>query len=523
MAFDINSMLDKAVYNHTTKNIELIETHISWVLLTGEFAYKIKKPVNFGFLDFSTLDKRLHCCKEEVRLNSRLAPEIYLNVVAISERRGQIIISTDHQAPIEHAIKMLQFPQAAQLDRLLESEELTLGRIDEVARMIAIFHQQSDVASASNDFGNAASVFLPVEENFTQIAEQLDSSRYTPLLNRLEQWSRSTHDRLTTVFENRKTTGFIRECHGDLHLRNLIWLYNRPMAFDCIEFNAYLRWIDVLSDSAFLIMDLQHNKKFKLSYRLLNTYLEITGDYSGISVMPFYLCYRAMVRAKVSALRLAQEKLSDNAIQSLNDDLGSYLAMAESYTHTNRQTLFIMHGVSASGKSSVSQALVDITGAIRIRSDVERKRLFEINIDTNASTSPGAGIYSVNASQMTYKRLCELASDVISAGYNVVVDAAFLNQTAREDLYQLANSLGASYIVMHTFASEKTLRQRIIDRKNDVSDANLDILNDQLANYQPLDEIELRNTIAINTEDNLDIDSISKQIESYQARSPHSF
>jgi len=372
----------------TCESKEYFETHISWVLLTGKFVYKIKKPVNFGFLDFSTLEKRRVCCEQELRLNRRLAPRIYLDLVSIS---GSYQLMPASGEALEYAVKMLQFPQSAQMDHMLEAGKLTIGHMDAIARMVAEFHQAVAVANESMDHGSKTAVINPVIENFIQIEQHSDIAAYKDVLSKLKKWSDNEFSRLETVFTQRKRDGFIRECHGDMHLRNLVWLEDAgPVAFDCIEFNPALRWIDVISEVAFLVMDLQDRHQSQLANRFLNSYLEVTGDYAGLTPMPFYLCYRAMVRAKVDILRLEQKNVSQQERAGIIAEFESYLELASGYTRQSSPKLILMRGVSASGKSTVSSALVDTLGAIRIRSDVERKRMFDA-ADSGSSANRGVG------------------------------------------------------------------------------------------------------------------------------------
>ena len=510
MTFNIASMLKSEVYDHPAKNIELIETHISWVILTGDFAYKIKKPVDFGFLDFSTLEKRHSFCLQELELNRRLAPAVYLDVVSINGTANKPLISGNGSV-FEYAVKMKQFPQSAQLDNKLAAGDLKLEHMDAIAHMVADFHQSIDVADETMDYGNKEMVYQPVEENFRQINEHLDTEHYTDKLNALSQWCKSELVKQQSLFTQRKTDGFIRQCHGDMHLRNLVWLDNKPMAFDCIEFNPKLSWIDVISEIAFLIMDLQHRQQAQLAHRFLNSYLELTGDYAGLSVLPYYLCYRALVRAKVNSLRLEQQNITEKEREQTLTEFESYLELATSYAKQSTPKLIITRGLSASGKSTVSQQLLDTLGVIRIRSDVERKRLFGIDSTNRVSKdkTPGeidSGIYSAQASLQTYNKLAELASDVINAGYSVIVDAAFLKHEQREPFQLLAKRLAVSYIIMEITAPAEVLRQRIKKRKNDVSDADLTVLEHQLANWQPLHKDEFDSALSINTANKLNID-----------------
>ena len=519
MTFNIKNMLKPEVYDHPVNDIQLIETHISWVILTGSYAYKIKKPVDFGFLDFSTLEKRLDCCRQELRLNRRLAPAIYIDVVAITGTFDKPVISGDG-APLEYAVKMTQFPQSAQLDNMLHAGELKPHHMDSIAYMVSGFHQSIEIADNSVVYGDATTVNHPVKENFAQIKEHMDVSNYADTLNSLENWSRDEFIKLESMLTQRKADGYIRECHGDMHLRNMLWMNDRPMAFDCIEFNPALRWIDVISEVAFLVMDLQDRQQQQLANRFLNSYLEDTGDYAGLAVLPYYLTYRALVRAKVSALRLEQKTLpAEEQTQALTE-FESYLELASSYIQPSLPRLIIMRGLSASGKSTVSQQLLEATDSIRIRSDVERKRLFDVPTEPAVPAGSGdnkinAGIYSKQASVQTYNKLLELASLIVSAGYNVIVDAAFLKYEQRKPFQQLADTLSVPYVIIETVAEADILRDRIIKRKNDVSDADLEVLEHQLQNWQPLQENEIDTAISVDTGEPLDITTLVSRLNKY--------
>jgi hypothetical protein len=307
-----------------------------------------------------------------------------------------------------------------------------------------------------------------------------------------------------------------------MHLANLIWLdpltnkkvMSGPMAFDCIEFNEQLRWIDVISEIAFLVMDLQDRKQDLLANRFLNTYLETIGDYAGLRVLRYYLCYRALVRAKVSILRLQQQGISAHQQQLMLDEFNSYLELALQYTSHSSPRLIIMRGVSASGKSTLSQQLVDATGAIRIRSDVERKRLFDIGPDKSALSAVDTGIYSQKGSKLTYAKLLEITQQILSAGYSVIVDAVFLKQEQRVAFQSLALELQVAYVILEITAPAEVLRQRIVARDQGVSDANLNVLEAQLSNWQPLHENEFKRAVRVDTSEPLELDKLIQQIRS---------
>ncbi len=517
----IKGLCDASIYSHPVENIELVETHISWVVLTGTYAYKIKKPVNFGFLDFSSLEKRRFCCEEEVRLNRRLAPALYLGVLAITGSEKQPGFSAEGEV-IEYAVKMRQFDQQAQLDNMLDTQALNFAEIEAVASMVAAFHQSIHIADASSDYGTTKAVYHPVNENFVQIRQHIKNDEYLQSLQLLEHWSRSTFDTIKPVLTERKQAGFVRECHGDMHLRNLVWYRGAPLAFDCLEFNPAFRFIDVISDIAFLVMDLQHRQQSGFASVFLNKYLELSGDYAGVRMLAFYCAYRALVRAKVAALRLSQADLSQiDAVESVAE-FESYLELALTYTKPAEAKLIITRGLSASGKSTLSKALLSRMPAIRIRSDIERKRLFRNDqkqrLDTADANTVGQGMYSSMATAETYQRLYELGAEVLDAGYTVIIDAACLKQQQWQLFYQLAELKKVDCVLLDLSATAETLRHRIVARQVGASDANLDVLEHQLGYWQPVsrshDVAEPMRLISVDAEQPFKVDQLIEQIQS---------
>lgn len=492
MTLNIEQLLHPSCFEHDVDSIELIETHISWVILTGRYAYKIKKPVDFGFLDFSTLDRRKRFCEQEVKLNRRLAPMIYLDVVPITET-GTGLTMGGAAGVIEYAVRMRQFPQSAQLDNMLQHGRLSPGHMDQIALMLADFHCSVERADSAVNFGTPQAVYAPVEENFQQVRQHLDTDHYHDRLATLAAQVAGQFACLQEVIEQRKQHGHVRQCHGDMHLGNMLWLdtsdFHGPVAFDCIEFNDNLSWIDVISEVAFLVMDLQSRNEYGLANRFLNRYLEATGDYAGLRLLSFYQCYRAMVRAKVSVLRLEQESDVLERRRAL-DGFESYLALAESYSRQTAPTLMLMHGLSASGKSSVSQQLIDALSVIRVRSDVERKRIHDVASQDHSNNNIDKGLYSPQASELTYNRLLELSESVLVSGMSVVVDAAFLKYDQRLPFERLAQRLSLPLLILDVSASHDELRRRIVARKGDVSDANLAVLENQINCAQPFRDDE---------------------------------
>ncbi len=482
----IKGLLQPAAWPEAVAGVQHIETHISTVLLTGDYAYKIKKPVDLGFLDFSSLERRKYFCEEEIRLNSRLAPQIYLDVVPITGTASQPHICGAGPA-IEYAVRMRQFEPDALLSNHLDL--LSIERMDQLARIVASFHSHIAVVDLNESFGTAEAVFAPMEENFIQIRELLDQADDQQRLNRLECWSRMQLESLQGVLTQRRDGGSVRECHGDMHLGNIALVDDEILIFDGIEFAPGLRWIDTISEIAFLIMDLQEKGRADLAQRFLNSYLAITGDYAGLSLLRFYQLYRAMVRAKVDLIRLQQPDLSLADKEAVLVDYRAYLAQAEGYTCKTTPALIITHGLSGSGKSTVVTSLLGVLSAIQLRSDIERKRLAGLVAGANSGSDLHQGIYRPQVTEDTYRRLKKLAAVVIKAGFVTVVDATFLKRCHRQSFNELARRLGVPFLILDFQVPEEILRERIDQRLAegaDPSEANQDVLDAQLAAREPL-------------------------------------
>jgi len=487
-------------YSHPVRSVEHIETHISHVLLAGEYAYKLKKPLDLGFLDFSTLERRRFCCEEELRLNRRLAPQTYLAVVPVT---GSV------QAPdmggegdiLEYAVKMRRFDQKS----LLSSRPLDSDLPERIAERVASFHQSIPSVAPERPYGDFDAVLEPMRSNFAQIRSRLAGNELLDRLQPLEAWTLRRHLALRVALLQRRARGFVRECHGDMHRGNIALDGDEILIFDGIEFNPSLRWIDTMSELAFLVMDLEEAGEAKQARRLLNRYLELTGDYDGLRVFDFYKLYRAMVRAKVIAIRLDQPDLDDREVIRDKDELEGYLDLAEEYTRPRYLGIYLAHGVSASGKSRLCKRLREQLPFIHIRSDIERKRLF--GLSENARSNEGrndAGIYGPDASERTYARLHELVGTILDAGYSPLVDATFLKASQREPFIALAKERGVSCRILDLQAPDAVLRQRILDREKDgqdPSEAGIAVLDRQLAMREPLGYEEQVLAITIDSTD----------------------
>ena len=499
-----NAMLSPGFYPDPTNHVELIETHISQVFLTGQYAYKIKKPVNFGFLDFTDLNKRKFYCEEEVRLNGRLAPDVYLDVIPITKSENSITLNGDGTV-IEYAVRMKQFDQQGLLSNLIKDNNLSIDHIISLAKIIAEFHQNILKLDSYSHIGDADEILKPVIHNF-EILNPIVDSQLLAKLNKIKDASLALHKKLKPVFIKRKQDGFIRECHGDLHLGNITLINNKIVPFDGIEFNDSFRWIDTMSDVAFLIMDLEDHNKHEYAIEFLNRYLEITGDYQGLQVLRYYKIYRAMVRAKVTGLRLQQIPANTEEYDKDIECLNNYLDIALQYCNTKKPSIIITHGISGSGKSWITQRLKNNINAIIIHSDNERKRLFsDYEMD----------LYSPSTTDKVYSHLLDCTKFIIESGYNALVDATFLNANYRQMFREMAEVTGAGFNILNCKASEHMLESRILKRDKDktsLSDADINIMHKQIDSYKPLKENELAFSITIDSRSLNDIDSISRSL-----------
>ncbi|WP_145129071.1 bifunctional aminoglycoside phosphotransferase/ATP-binding protein [Pseudomonas sp. URMO17WK12:I11] len=508
----IAALQNPALYPHPVDGFHLIETHISWVLLTGEYAYKIKKPMNFGFLDFTHLDQRQHFCNEELRLNKRLTDGLYLEVLPITGTADAPQIGGEGQA-IEFALKMRQFPQGQMLSTLQANGELTAAHIDQMARQIAEFHLQAPRVAVEHPLGTPESVMAPVEQNFEQIRPFLSDKADLQQLDALQAWARSSFDRLHGLLESRKAEGFIRECHGDIHLGNATLIDGQVVIFDCIEFNEPFRLTDVYADTAFLAMDLEDRGLKCLARRFISQYLELTGDYEGLELLNFYKAYRALVRAKVALFSMPADADGVQKATTLRT-YRNYANLAESYSAIPSRLLAITHGVSAVGKSHVAMRLVEALGAVRVRSDVERKRLFGKQAQV-ATGQLSAGIYDQEASAATYQRLHQIAVTVLRAGLPVVLDATYLKHAQRQAAAEVASQTGVPFLILDCHAPDAVISSWLQQRQaqsQDPSDATLEVVQAQQASREPLAAEEVALSTPVDTQASSSMDHVIEQI-----------
>ncbi|MFW2403739.1 MAG: AAA family ATPase [Gammaproteobacteria bacterium] len=506
----IRNLLRPEVFPGCSDRPKLIETHISWVFLAGNFAYKIKKPVDLGFLNFSTLDLRRHFCEEELRLNRHFAPSLYLDVLPLGGSQEHPEVGAE--PAIEWAVRMRRFDDDAVLDHLAAASQL---RADDLRGFGATLARDHDRAASSThpDYGTLASISGPAFDNFDSLKR--DCAAETDIVEhveRLHRWTTEATEALRPDFEMRVLHGRIRECHGDLHLGNIVRLDDSCVAFDCLEFDPALRWIDVSSDVGFLVMDLMHVDRPDLACEFLNRYLEVSGDYECLATLTYYMVYRAMVRAKTTAVGILQHPGEPDFAP-----VREYLRLADRLTRPPRsQRLVICHGLSGSGKTWLSERLIGRLPALRVRSDVIRKQLHGLEELDRSSEDLNTGIYDAESTRRTYERMARFATLALRAGFNVIADATFLRRADREAFEAVAAGTGAELTFLHCEADRKVLDARVRDRQaanSDASEADSAVLRQQIAEREPLIPEELGRTIIVRTDRDIDLDELLQSLQ----------
>ncbi|MEJ2400755.1 MAG: Mut7-C RNAse domain-containing protein [Xanthomonadales bacterium] len=488
-------------YPHAVRSIQVVETHSSWVILTGDYAYKLKKPVALGFLDFSTRALRRACCEEEVRVNRRTAPSIYLGVKPVGAAAHGPRIGV--RPALDYVVAMRQFPHEARLDRRIERAPFGAAEEEALAQAIADFH--AGLAAVPTVADEPERTVRPARNNFRHLDPADVSDRFAQKLAVIEGWTLQEAESRAAAIRRRAAAGHVRDCHGDLHLENIVCLDGRFVPFDAIEFNPELRRIDTANDIAFLVMDLLARGRPDSAYGVFGAWLERTGDYDSLCVMRFYLVYRAMVRAVVSAIREAQSGPweTDSAPgaeaghePSFRPGPERYIALAAELVDTPPPMLILMHGLSGSGKTWTSNRLLRELPGVRVRSDLERKRLAGLMGAARAGAAGiDAGLYAPEVSARTYDILAGACATGLEAGFTMIADAAFLRRKDRRRFIELAAQCGARVGIVACEADTATLQRRIRRRMGegrDASDADIAVLEHQLVAREPLDAGEQR-------------------------------
>ena len=484
----MKSLLKPEAYPEPTQSIELIQTHVSWIFLTDNYAYKIKKPVDFGFLNFSTIDRRRFYCNEEVRLNRRLCPDIYEGVVELRETTSGAAFHGSGPI-IDFAVRMKRLPADKMADRLLAKGSISATEIREVARVIADFHLQTGTSPAIAEFGQLDRIMYNWQENFDQMTGFEERILSAEEREHIRNWVTTFANEQAALFKERVEQGFIRECDGDIHLENICLTDDRVYIFDCIEFNERFRYCDTAADVAFLLMDLDFHNRKDLADEALAAYIELTGDDNMPALVDFYKIYRAFVRGKVESFRLNDTCIEQPELDQARLKAIQYFRLGRGYIERRRlkPTLFITCGLMGCGKSTLAAQLSFELGIKSYNSDVIRKRLAGVPPTPSNTEAYGAGLYSPRANADTYAELLRLAEAELTAGRSIVIDASFKSRAARWQFAALAKRCSTDFIILQVNCSDAEIRRRLVERSasgQSVSDGRLELLDQHQKEFE---------------------------------------
>jgi aminoglycoside phosphotransferase family enzyme/predicted kinase len=508
----VDAMLQPGFYPHHPETVDLVQTHISFVFLAGDEVYKVKKSVRFSFLDFSTDEQRRRFCAEELRLNRRLAPGVYLEVVGISRRGdGFALTAADDPAVVEHAVHMRRLPDERMLDRLLDAGRATPAMIEQVADVLVEFHRNAEDGSELAAGGDPAVIARLFEDDTREVAPfhgRTISAADDADIQRYCRRFLAGHDPL---LRRRQAEGRIRDGHGDLHTEHICFTAHGVAIFDCIEFNPAFRQRDVAADLAFLAMDLEYHGRADLAARLVQRYAERSGDPELPRLVPFYACQRAYIRGKVDSLKSIEPEVPDRDRAAAADSARRHFALAYRYTWSEARLLVVVVGLSGSGKSTVAAALCERTGFVHINSDTTRKRLAGLP----PTARPGPSLYTPAQSARTYAAMYAAAAESLVAGRGAIIDATFQRRVDRDAARRVAQDAGVPVLFVECTCPEAEVRRRLTEREqrsDDASDADWAIFLQQQRTAEPFAADEMPERLAIDT--TLPLDELLASIES---------
>jgi len=492
----VQALLDPKAYPEIPPKIELVQTQMSFVFLTDNFVYKVKKPVNLGYLDYTTLEKRKFYCQREIELNRRLCPDAYLGVVSITQDKGNIVIGGQGEA-IEYAVRMRRLPQEKMMAALLERDQVSTEMIAGVAERLAEFHRRAETSVSISQFGGLDTITRNTEENFTQTEKYIGQTISQQKYQQIKDYTDSFIAQNASLFQKRVKEGRIRDCHGDLHAAHICFS-DGICIYDCIEFNDRFRYSDVASEVAFLAMDLDHYGRADLSRSFVKTYVARSRDSELLRLLNFYKCYRAYVRGKVACFQLDDPYIKEK--EPVRKTARSYFDLAHAYLRP-KPALFITVGLVGSGKTVLAQALARQLGLVAIHSDVTRKRLAAIPLTEHRFEEFDHGIYSADFSRLTYDTMLNEARTILAEGSSVILDASFIRTEHRRKAKRLAEETKADFFIIECTLAEEIVPERLTERlkQGTVSDGRWEIFEEQKRQFEAVAEVLEANYAIIDT------------------------
>jgi aminoglycoside phosphotransferase family enzyme/gluconate kinase len=499
----LKALESPSAYPHQTKEqIEIIQTQMSVIFLTGDYVYKLKKPVDLGYVNYTTLQNRKYFCNQEVRLNRRLAPNVYLGVEPVTlSSDGKVSVGGNGDI-IDYVVKMNLIPHEKCMDYLLEKDAVTPEMMRKVADVMSDFHSKAESSDEISKIADLDTLKFNIEENFTQLAPYIGRVFSQRQYDNICSFTRGFVDKNGSLLVKRNKENKVRDCHGDLHAQHIC--FDEPIfVFDCIEFNERFRCVDVASEVSFLCMDLDHSGHGDLALEFLKEYINKSGDTEIYKLNRFFKCYYACVRAKVNCFQLDDKLISEDGKKKCFKQASSYINLAESYS--KRPKLIINYGTVACGKSKVSKELAKELGLVYISSDITRKNLANVPIYDHKNKELNTGLYGNDQTAKTYSAMFSEAENALTHGYSVILDASFLKRSFREEAHYLAKKTGSAFYCLKFETTEEQTRINLEKRSHHqtASDGSFDVYKMQLASLEEPDEIPASSLIIVSSMDSL--------------------
>jgi len=482
----VDALSEPSLYDYPVDEVRFLQTHISSVFLTGTFVYKLKKPVNFGFLDYSTIELREQNCRAEVRLNRRLAPSVYIDAVPITIDGDRVALDGDGEV-VDWVVVMRELEGSLLGTEVLERGELSEAHMDALVDVLVPFYKSAATGEGIDNFGTVKAVKFNTDENFSQTEAYVGKLLSRERFEHIRTWTNGFFEQMADLFKCRVAEGRTRESHGDLHLRN-IFFEDPPVIFDCIEFNERLRCGDVAVDVAFLAMDLDFNGRQDLSKHFIDGYVKASGDTELPEILDFYKCYRAYVRGKIACFTSTDPALDAAAKRAQRNLARRYFGLAYEYAGgSKRPSLVVLYGLMGTGKTSVARHLRERFGWNVLSTDAVRKQISGVGENTRVYVPYNEGLYSPEMNARTYAEVCVRAEHMLLGGFSVVVDGAFKRQAEREPVIEAAKRSGARLVFLQTTCGGEEQRQRLEGRQqhDTRSDGRVELMEQQRGDFEP--------------------------------------